>query len=101
MENHTGYGAVEDDAFEEVDQSAATVVEVTETMWTIAAACADDEEAGEAFKELCRYLRIILHRTDEGDPELVALGLVEFVHELAASEDAETPRRAAVHVRRE
>jgi hypothetical protein len=95
MGKHIQKEGVESGAFETVEQAVTTVREIADNMWIIAGACANDEQASEAVLELCRYLRIMLHDTNEGDPELVAYGLIEFVHELAVTEDETTPRRPA------
>lgn len=82
-------------AFETVGEAIVTVRDIVDNMWVVAAACTATEEANDALLEAVKYLRIIIHNTEEGDPELVAYGLMEFLHEIENAAGEAVPRRPA------
>lgn len=95
MGRHEDSIDVSSGAFETVGEAIVTVRDIVDTMWAVAAACAATEEASDAFLEAVKYLRVIVHNTKEGDPELVAFGLMEFVHEIENADGESVPRRPA------
>lgn len=63
------------------------VEQIKHDFWVVAGHCASDDEAMEAMGTVGGYLSILMSG-EEGDPELVAYGIREFLDELASDGSA-------------